>query len=151
LITAQIEPLADCLEEMKPLFPAHWEELGMFKDKMPLDPDYGEYYRREAVDALVMPILRENGKIIGYWPTFISPGLHYKSTLSATMDILYIAPEHRGNGSGKMLFDCLYAELKRRGVKFWHCGSKNHKQIEWFLKMCGFDPFEMHFCMWIGE
>lgn len=151
MITASIEPFDDCIEELKPMFPVHWDELGIFKDKMPLDPEYAIYRQREALGQLVMPILRKDAKIIGYWPTFVSPGLHYRSTLTATMDILWIHPDHRGDGAGKQLFECLRNELKRRGVKLWYAGSKNHKQIEWFLKMLGFDPIEMHFAMWIGD
>lgn len=151
MITAQIEPLATCLEEMKALFPKHWEELGIYRDRMPLAPKYEVYWAREAAGELVMATLRKDGRIIGYCPNFVAPGLHYETTLTATMDILYIAPEHRGDGSGKMLFTILKAELMRRGVKIWYAGSKNHKQIEWFLKMMGFDPIEMHFAMWIGD
>src|SRR5690348_11565534 len=110
MITAQLETLGDCLEEMKILFPLHWDEIAIFKDKMPLEPQYEIYFRREAAGELVMPILRCDGKIIGYWPTFVAPGLHYGSTLTATTDILYVHPDHRGNGSGKLLFDCLKAE-----------------------------------------
>lgn len=151
MITATLETLEECLEELKPMFPDHWKELGLFQDKMPLDPNYNIYWMREAAGELIMPILRKNGKIIGYWPTFVAPGLHYKTTLTATMDILWIHPDHRGDGAAKKLHDVLKAELKRRGVKVWHVGSKNHKQIEWFFKMLGFDPVETYFAMWIGD
>lgn len=151
MITASIETLDDCLEEMKPLFADHWKELGLFQDKMPLAPQYDIYYAREAAGQLVMPILRKGGKIIGYWPTFLAPGLHYGTTFTATMDILWIHPDHRGDGAGKQLFECLKKELERRGVKLWWAGSKNHKQIEWFLKMLGFEPAETYFAMWLGE
>lgn len=151
MITASIETLDQCLEEMKPLFPAHWEELGLFKDKMPLNPQYDIYYKREALGELVMPILRKDGAIIGYWPTFIARGLHYGSTLTATMDILWVHPDHRGDGGANLLYDCLKTELLRRGVEVWYVGSKNHKQIEWFFKAMEFDPIETYFAKWIGE
>lgn len=151
MITATIETLEECLEELKPMFHDHWKELGLFQDKMPLNPDYNTYWMREAAGTLIMPILRKNGKIIGYWPTFVTTGMHYKSTLTATMDILWVHPDHRNDGAGKKLHDVLKAELKRRGVKVWFVGSKNHKQIEWFFKMLGFDPVETYFALWIGE
>ena len=151
MITAQIEKLADCLEEMKPLFPAHWEELAVFKDKMPLAPQYDIYYQREAAGQLVMATLRKDGKIIGYWPTFVAPGMHYGKTLTATMDILWIHPDHRGDGSANILFETLKDELIRRGVDVWYVGSKNHKQIEWFFNAKGFEAIETYFGMWIGK
>lgn len=149
MITAQIEPLCDCLEEMKPMFPLHWDEIAIFQDRMPLAPRYDVYYQREAAGELIMATLRKDGRIIGYWTTFIAPGLHYGTTLTATMDILFVTPEHRGDGSGQKLFDVLRKELIRRGVKLWWAGSKNHKQIEWFLKMLGFEPMETYFAMWL--
>lgn len=151
MITAQLETLADALTEMRELFPRHWEEIAIFKDKMPLAPQYERYWERESLGEFVLPTLRLDGKIIGYWPTFVAPGLHYGSTLTATTDILYVCPEHRGDGSGKLMFDVLKTELKRRGVKVWYAGSKNHKQIEWFLKMLGFEDIETYFALWIGD
>jgi GNAT superfamily N-acetyltransferase len=151
LITAQIETLSQCLEELKELFPSHWEELGLFRDKMPLAPQYDLYWERERQGQLVAPIVRKDGKIIAYWPTMVAPGLHYGTTLTATMDILWVHPDHRGDGVGTLLFETLKTELKRRGVKIWWAGSKNHKEIEWFLKMLGFKAEETYFALWIGD
>lgn len=151
MITAAIETLDQCLEEMKPLFPEHWKELGLFQDKMPLNPQYNVYYAREVLGELVMPIVRKDGKIIAYWPTFIAPGMHYGSTLTATMDILWVHPDHRQDGVGSLLFETLKNELVRRGVEVWYVGSKNHKQIEWFFHGTGFKPVETYFAQWIAK
>lgn len=150
MIAASIEEYLDCIDELKPMFDEHHRELGLFQDKMPLAPQYRVYQDRNNRGELVMPILRKDGKIVGYWPTFVAPGLHYGSTLTATMDILWVHPELRGNGGGKFLAECLEKELKRRGVKVWYVGSKNHKQIEAFYQMLGFEPVETYFAKWIG-
>lgn len=150
MMTAQIEDFEDCIDEMKAIFPGHWEELGIFKEHMPLDPQYEVYRRRNKDGELVMPTVREDGKIIAYWPTFVAPGLHYGSTLTATMDILYVHPEHRNSGAAKMLFKCLKQELTRRGVKVWYVGSKLHKDIESFYLALGFEPVEKYFGIWLG-
>jgi GNAT superfamily N-acetyltransferase len=151
MITAGIEKFSDVIEAIRPLFPAHWEEVGIFKDRMPLAPRYEVYRAEEAAGGLVMPILRVDGKVAGYWPHFVGLGLHYGQTLTATMDILYVDPAHRGNGGAMMLGKCTAAELKRRGVQAWFAGSKNHKQIEGFLMMLGFEPVETRFARWIGD
>ena len=96
-------------------------------------------------------MLRKDGKIIGYWPCFVAPGIHYQSTLTAQTDIVWIHPDHRGDGCGRLLYDTLRAELVRRGVKVWGAGSKNHKQIEWFFKILGFEEIEKTFILWLGE
>lgn len=151
MITSQVESLTDRLEEIKPLLPLHWEELALFRDKMPLDPRFDLYLARDAVGEVCFVTLRENGDLIGYWISFIAPGLHYGSTLTATMDILYVVPEHRGSAGGFMLADTVKSELKRRGVKVWWAGSKNHKEIAWFLARLGMEKAEEYFVMWLGD
>lgn len=151
MITVAIEQYRAVIGELKPLFPLHWEEVAIYRDKMPLAPRYKEYEQAADTGGLIMPIARENGRVIGYWPIFIKPGLHYGSTLTATMDILYVVPEHRGTGAARMLFEVTKKELQRRGVKLWWAGSKNHKEIEGFLELMGFEPQERYFSMWLGD
>lgn len=151
MITAQIELFRDAIEEAKPFLPVHWEEVAIFKDQMPLDPDYGAYQAIEDAGELVVATLREAGRLIGYFSVYLCKNLHYQSTRTAKMDILYIDPERRGFGNGRMLVECMKAELKRRGVKMWHVGSKNHKSIEWLFLSLGFEPTEMQLSIWLGD
>lgn len=150
MITAAIEPYPDVIDTLKPMFPLHWEEVGIYKDKMPLNPRYHEYAQDHAAGRLIMPVARHNGKIIGYWPHFIAPNKHY-DVLTATMDILYVDPHYRHTGAASMMFETVRRELKRRGVKLWWAGSKNHKEIEGFLRLMGFEPQETYFSMWLGD
>ena len=66
MITAQVESLTERLEEMKPLFPMHWEELALNKDRVPLDPMYEIYLERDANGQVLFVTLRELGKPVGY-------------------------------------------------------------------------------------
>ena len=98
-----------------------------------------------------MVVLRADGRMIGYYIGFVAPGLHYKTTLTFTTDIFYIAPEHRGRGNGDLLLGALERELKRRGVKLAYVGSKNHKPSEFLFTANGYEPCETLFCKWIGD
>jgi GNAT superfamily N-acetyltransferase len=151
MITAQVESFAEHLDELKTILPTHHAELALFKDKMPLDPQFDLYIARERAGELLFVTLREDAALVGYWISFIAPGLHYRSTLTATMDILYVHPDHRGNGGGFKLADVVKAELVRRGVKVWWAGSKNHKEIAWFLERLGMAKAEEYFVMWLGD
>lgn len=151
MITAQVESFTERLDELKPILPLHHAELALFQDKMPLDPQFDIYIAREAAGQLSFVTLREQGALIGYWISFIAPGLHYRTTLTATMDILYVHPDHRGAGAGFVLADAVKAELVRRGVKVWWAGSKNHKDIAWFLERLGMAKAEEYYVMWLGE
>jgi L-amino acid N-acyltransferase YncA len=151
MITAQVESFEDRLDELRPLLPAHHAELGLFQDRMPLDPQFDLYVERERLGQLLFVTVREDGALVGYWISFIAPGLHYRQTITNTMDIYWVHPDHRGHGAGFMLADLVKAESVKRGVKVWYAGSKNHKPSEWFFKRLGFVACDSYFVMWIGE
>lgn len=150
LITAQIESFREGLEELKPLLPDHWRELGLYQDDMPLDPDYEKYFAHEEVGSLVYCTLRVGGTLEGYFIGFVTPGLHYQTTLTCMMDICLIRPAFRGMRAGRVLFDEVERELRRRGVKMWWVGSKNHKPIVGFFEALGFTPEEVHLARWLA-
>ncbi len=148
MITAAPEPFMAQVEEMKPLLPLHWAELGIYKDRMPLDPLWSSYEAYENAGALLYVPLRKGGELIGYYLGFVLPGLHYQTTLTCKMDIAFVLPEHRGS-AGRVLFEAVKAELKRRGVKLWWVGSKDHHPIEGFYESLGFERQETYFAMWL--
>lgn len=151
MITAQIESFGETLEEFKPLFPAHYAELALNKDKVPLDPQYDIYLSRESNGELLFVTLRESGVPVGYFIGFIAPALHYKTCLTCTMDIFYVSQEHRGNGGGAMLFTFVEKELKRRKVDRFFVGSKMHKDASWLFEKLGFEKVEVYYSKWLGE
>lgn len=151
MITACPEPFMAQVEELKPLLPAHWEELGIYKDRMPLDPVWPVYQAFENAGQLLYVPLRADGKLAGYFIGIITPGLHYGQTLTCKMDICRVLPEHRKGRAGTILFDAVKAELVRRGVKMWWVGSKDHHPIEGFYEAIGFERQETHFSMWLGS
>lgn len=153
MITAHLESFEERLPEMRPLFPLHWEELALNKDKVPLDPQYDIYIERERRGELLLMVLRDRGELIGYFIGFVAPGLHYKTCLTLTMDIFYVSPEHRGNGGGVVLFNAVKQEARRRGVQRWFVGNKEHSKVHaesLFLHM-GFEKVETYYSMWLGE
>lgn len=150
MITTQIETLHDCLEELKPLFPRHWEELALNKDKVPLDPQYEVYLQREDAGQVMLITMREAGQLLGYFVGFVAPGLHYKTCLTLTMDIFYVWPEARGNGGGFQLFKAVEKEAKRRGVQRMFVGSKLHKDASWLFEKLGYEPVETYYSTWLG-
>jgi hypothetical protein len=103
------------LEEAKPLFAKHWEEIAHYKD-IPLDPDYALYLKVQATGMIRAYSARtEDGTLIGYAIYFLKNHFHYKQTLYAQQDVLFFDPEQRGKG---MLFLMWCDEqLKKLGVK----------------------------------
>ena len=149
MLTAAPEPFPPFLEEVKPLLGLHYEELSLHKGRFPLDPQYDEYLRRDALGMVLCITLRSEGRLAGYVIGFIAPGLHYRTCLTLTMDIFFVAPEFRGGMGGIKMFRAVETEAKRRGVKMMLMGSKNHKDTSGLFERLGYEPVETYHQKWI--
>ncbi len=151
MITAAIESFAHAVPELMARFPQHWEELALFKDKMPLSPQYDEYIERESKGRLFLAAVRKDGELAGYYIAQVAPGFHYSQTLTAHMDICYIVPEHRHRGLAVPLFRATERELRRRGVKAWYSGYKLHNPLGMprLHEILGFIPADMYYVKWL--
>ena len=153
MIVAAIESLTERLEEIKALFPKHWEELALNKDKVPLDPQYDVYLSRDAAGQVMFCCVRKDGQIIGYFVGFVTPGLHYRTCLTLQMDIFFIDPAYRDGTSTApvKLFRAVEKEAKRRGVQRWVVGSKVAHDASRLFEFLGFEKIETIYSKWIGE
>lgn len=160
MITAAVEHLRDCLEELKPLFDPHWKEIALDQARVPLVPNYPEYLKREAEGQVLCVVLREAGRVVGYFVGFIAPGLHYMTTLTLTMDIYWIHPDYRAEDSlsqleedmlAELLFGTVKAEAVRRGVKRPFYGSKVHRDSSGLFIQLGMYKADEYFSDWWGE
>lgn len=150
MTTCQVESLTERLEEMKSLFPAHWKELALNQDQVPLDPQYEVYLDRDARGEVVFVAMRDAGEMIGYFVGFVSPGLHYRTCLTCIMDIFFVRPDKRNGSAGIKLFRTVEKELRRRGVKRWFVGSKLHADASVLFRRLGFEPVETYYSKWMG-
>lgn len=151
MITAQIDSFERSMPELVPLFHQHWIELGLFRDRMPLAPQYAEYVRRERAGSLFLTTVRWDGRIAGYQTVQVAPGLHYGSTLTGHTDLYYIPRSDRGRGLVVPLFRTTERELRRRGVKVWYSGYKTHNPLQMpaVLDAFGFVPSDTLMVKWI--
>jgi len=150
MITYEVEPVSVFLEEAKALFPQHWDELALNKDKVPLDPQYEVYFERDARGEILLIVGRKDGRLIGYFVGFVAPGLHYRTCLTLTMDLFYIVPECRGR-EGLRLFKAVHEEATRRGVQRIFAGSKLHKDASVLFERMGYTEVERYYSKWIGD
>lgn len=152
MITAQIETMQACLPELLELWPKHWEELALFKDRMPLRPQISEYISRNQSGMLFLATVRWNGKLAGYFIAQVANGFHYGETFTGTTDIYYIAPEARDRGLFLPLYRCVERELKRRGAKVFYCGWKSHNPLsmDLMLPRLGFTPADVYMAKWLA-
>jgi hypothetical protein len=151
MITCHIESFEERLAELQVLLPAHYEELALNKDKVPLSPQYDIYLARERAGQLIFVTLRDAGELVGYFIGFIAPGLHYSTCLTCTMDIFYVRKDLRTGRAGINLFKFVQRELMRRGVQRWFVGSKVHSDASALFKYLKFEPCETYYTKWIGD
>lgn len=151
MITAHVENFEQRLPELQALLPAHYEELAMDKEHVPLSPQYDIYFARERVGQLLFVTLRDAGQLVGYFIGFIAPGLHYSTCLTCTMDIFFLRADKRTGSAGVRLFRFVEAELRRRGVQRWTMGSKIHADASALFKRIGARPIETYYSKWLGD
>lgn len=114
IVTYQAEQYKDCIDEALPLLSMHWEEIAHFKD-IKLNPDFEQYATFDSLGMLRVYTARKNNILIGYAVYFVRSNPHYKHSLQAVQDILYIHPQHRGIGGRLILF--ADEALKEEGVE----------------------------------
>lgn len=151
MITFHVESFRQSLPEFQALLPAHWEELALNRDKVPLRPQWHVYFEREDAGQLLFVAAREAGEIVGYFIGFVAPGLHYETCLTCTMDIFFIRKDKRTGSAGVRLFKFVEQELRRRGVNRWFVGSKVHADASALFERLKFSRVEVHYSKWLGD
>lgn len=149
MITAQVEPFSQSFAEFQSLTPDHYEALSLHKGRFPLRPRWNVYFEADGRGELMFVSLRRDGAMIGYWIAFNGPGLHYKTCLTSQMDIWFIHPAHVIGKAPLILINAVERELRRRGVKLWFAGSKDHKPCGPLLERLGFQKVETFYSKWL--
>lgn len=119
-----------------PLLEKHYHEIAHYKD-IELDPDFEQYEKLEQIGALRMFIARDEQEfIVGYAVYFIRHNIHYKSSLQALQDVLFIDPDKRGFGA-KFILWC-DQQLKAEGVQIVYHHVKSAHNFGAMLERIGY-------------
>lgn len=120
---------------IEPLLEAHYLEIAHYLD-IPLNIDWDKYERLEAVGCLRAFIARVNGKMVGYMAMMVDTNGHYKGSLQALQDVLFIDPRWRGGWIAYRLLHFAHLSLLAEGVQvvYQHIKAK-HDHSRLLLKM----------------
>ena len=141
-----VEPFSKIIDEARPLLEAHWLEIGLDRDIIPLDIDYEKYLQLNANANLIIVTARQEGVLVGYIAAILSSHLHYHSTLFATLDVFYLKPEFRKGLNGVNLFLEMQRALKWRDVRKVIGQTKlGDKDISAVYRYLGWKPIETLF------
>jgi len=108
----QLEKIAKVKVELEPLLYAHWREIAHYQDIV-LNPDWDHYIAGDENGLLRCFTARdEEEDLVGYAIFWVRPNAHYKDSLQAAQDVLFIHPTRRGFGAKFILWcdDQLAAE-----------------------------------------
>lgn len=154
MLTAAVESITACHDELKNLFKSHYEEISEHNLRgIPLDPQVDLYKARDAAGQVLFISLRDAGKLVGYHISFVSPGAHYQTCLTAITDIFFVYPDDRGKRGGVLLFKEWERECKRRGVRLMTAGIKvrHAKEAQRLLEIMGFMQAEIIFWKFLED
>ena len=117
----QRESIAAVRDEVAPLLEKHWAEVAHYKD-VPLDVDYSLYEEIERAGILRIytarihsPGMEGHKQLVGYLAAMVRFNGHYKGSLQATQDVLFVDPAWRGCG-GELIRHA-EEELRLEGVQ----------------------------------
>ena len=148
-LTFRWERFGNIAGELTPLFKANWRELALYKDDIPLDPDWDRYFLSDVGGLLRILTARANGELVGYIFNFLSPLLHYVSTITATVDIFWLHPDFRHGWTPVRMFRENMEGLKEQGAKVHTINFKLHfknargRGVGKLLSRLGYKPIEI--------
>ncbi len=129
----------ELFEEMLPLLTLHYKSVAHFQD-IEFSPDYQTYLKLAEIGMLRIFTAREEkgNALIGYAVFFVRPNLHYKNSLQAVQDILFIHPEARG--FGKRFIEWTEDVLRAEGVQavYHHVKAKPDLNFSPLLERIGY-------------
>jgi hypothetical protein len=143
MITYQIEAWKDYWPDAVPLWEAHWREIAVDQDVIPLQVNMDDYTRLAETDALHIVTVRDAGRLVGYWVGVIRPHLHYANTVHAFTDVFWLAPAYRKGMTGVRLFRTVDATLQARGVRKVLTATKLHFDVSALFTRLGYQPVEL--------
>jgi GNAT superfamily N-acetyltransferase len=144
-ITFQVERLTDILGEIQPLIEAHWQEIALYKDQFPLNPNYEKYRMLDAGGMIHTVTARKDGELAGYYISFVMPHLHYQDCLVALNDILFLKSDYRRGRVGMKMISFAEQELSKLGVHRMMIHVKTQHDFSPLLLGMGFVESEKTF------
>ena len=120
------------------LLERHWREIAHYQD-IELNVDWSVYEQAEALGKLRIFTARVDDELVGYAVFFVNHNPHYKDSLQAVQDILFLAPEHRKGRIGFGLLAFADMQLAGEGVQATYHHSKAAHNIGPLLERMGYE------------
>jgi hypothetical protein len=131
-------------ESVERLLLRHWEEIAHFQD-IPLDVDWPVYEAAERAGKLRIFTVRDDRELVGYAVYTLGQAPHYRGSLQAIQDVLFLAPEYRRGTAGIELVAYADTMLKAEGAQVTYQHSKVRNPIDMILRRQRYELVERIF------
>lgn len=133
-----ISSIDDIREPIETLLEQHYEELTLHKNIMELAPDWDQYQRHMERGELFVLAAYFGSRLVGYSVFFLYKNIHYKNSIMAKNDVLFLSRPYRRGRMGINLIKRSEAGLKELGVSkvVWHV--KCHSDFRPILHRLGY-------------
>lgn len=123
--------------QLEELLERHYREIAHFKD-IALDIAWDVYAQAEELGKLRCFSARVGGDLVGYLAHIVNWNPHYRSSLQAIQDVIFIAPERRGLFAGSRLIAYADACLTQEGVQAVYHHAKAAFPMDSILRRNGY-------------
>jgi GNAT superfamily N-acetyltransferase len=122
MIKFGVEGFDQARYEIEDLLKLHYEEIALNKEHIPLDPDWDRYRNLIESKQAYLLTVRDDDKLVGYSIFFVTKHIHYKSSIFASNDLIFLHPDYRKGMVGVRLIQFCEQYLKAMGVAkiLWH-------------------------------
>jgi GNAT superfamily N-acetyltransferase len=143
MVTFQRELATAALRiEAEPLLRAHWQEIALDQDTVPLDDAWETYLGMERLDMLNIVTARDAGVLVGYCVHFIISNPHYRSLRVADNDIFWLHPDYRRGRTGIRLLQAAEIVCRERGCNKIILKEKVHRSLGRLMEYLGYTLIE---------
>ncbi len=151
MIHIDVESYDTVIDEILPIFTDHFEETDTYGGKVLLAPLVSAYKVLDDEGVLSVITARDDGVIVGYYISVVSPHMHYGNDLFSINDTFYLKPEYRHGKLASALLSYAEEVLKAMGASVMILSMKVDYPYESLCDYQGFKKIEYNYAKYIGE
>ena len=134
----------DCADQLENMAVDHHAEVNVFDD-VQLDISWARYFAAEASGHYLQVAAKIEDKLVGWVGFFMYDHMRHKGYKIAKEDWYYVAPDFRGKGVGKGLFEFAEESLKEMGVRRVMVSCKVEHDHTGLIESMGYENHEKNF------
>jgi GNAT superfamily N-acetyltransferase len=146
-----VERIEDCLEEIKPLHAAHWEETESYRHSIPLSVDYEYMINAERSGRFLLFTLRgPDHELVGNCMMYLTRSTHTRKWI-AEEDTIFIRKDHRKGRLGIKLIRYVETVMRSLGITEIRVTVKTVNRAGDLLQALGYEHTANQLTKVLGE